>query len=73
MFSGTLVRITEGRSEPRVHEFEDPGRFVVQIQHFSDCILNGRPVLFPPEDAIKNTAALVALKEAARTGRAVAL
>jgi predicted dehydrogenase len=56
-----------------VHEFEDPGRFVVQMAHFSDCILNGKPVMYPPEDAKRNTAALVALKEAARTGRAVAV
>jgi predicted dehydrogenase len=71
MFSGTLVRITTGQGETRVVEFEDANRFKVQIEHFSDCILNAKPVMFPPEDAKKNTAVLVALNRAARLGRAV--
>lgn len=71
MFTGTLVKVTVGENEPRVQEFEDPNRFKVQIEHFSDCILNAKPVMFPPEDAKTNTAALVALKNAACLGRAI--
>jgi len=71
MFSGTEVRIWSNQFEPRVVEFESASRFQVQIEHFTECILNGQPVMFPPEDAKRNTAALVALLRAARLGRAV--
>ncbi len=45
--------------------FEPTNRFQIQIEHFSNCILGREQLAFPPEDALRNTAALVALKLAA--------
>jgi predicted dehydrogenase len=54
-----------------VEEFEVIDRFQAQIEHFSDCILQNRRPAFSPEDGRSNVAVLVALKQAARTGKVV--
>ncbi|MFW6194970.1 MAG: Gfo/Idh/MocA family protein [Chloroflexota bacterium] len=45
-----------------------PNRFTAQFDEFSECVLSGKQPEFPPEDALKNTASLVALLDAARDG-----
>jgi predicted dehydrogenase len=72
LFGGDKVVVTAG-GEERVITFEPTNRFARQMKHFSGCILNGRPVKRPPIDGLRNTAALVALKRSAETGRMVAL
>jgi predicted dehydrogenase len=47
--------------------------FVLEIEHFSDCALNGKPPLLSFEDAKLNCKTIVAVLESAATGRAVAL
>ena len=60
------VQIAIGNDE-RVEKFSGPNRFQVQIERFSDCILQGKVPEFPPEDGLKNVAVLQALKRAAES------
>ena len=52
----------------RTEEMSGPGRFRVQFDDFSECVLTGRAPEFPAEDGLRNTAALVALLTSASTG-----
>jgi D-xylose 1-dehydrogenase (NADP+, D-xylono-1,5-lactone-forming) len=70
LFGGSLVKIVKNGGE-QVHKFDKFDRFQAQIEHFSDCILKGTPQLMPPEDAVKNTAVLVALQASADQGKTV--
>jgi len=60
------VQIAIGNDE-RVEKFSGPNRFQVQIERFSDCILQGKVPEFSPEDGLKNVAVLQALKRAAES------
>lgn len=64
------VRLTiDGKEE--VRSFSAPNRFKVQIEHFADCVLNEKPLEFPPPDAIRNVAFIEALKRSADSGAPV--
>lgn len=67
---GADVRIAIGNDE-RVEQFSGPDRFQVQIERFSNCILEGKTPEFPAEDGLKNVAVLEALRKAAGTGQLV--
>jgi len=64
-----VVVTTDGGE--RTEELAGPGRFTVQFDDFSDCVLTGRAQEFPAEDGLRNTCALVALLASAREGAAV--
>jgi predicted dehydrogenase len=72
LFGGSRVHVAIG-GEEHVEAFESVDRFRLQIEHFSDCILNDKQPMLTPEDARGNTAALVALKRAAIEGGTVAV
>jgi xylose dehydrogenase (NAD/NADP) len=38
---------------------------------FAEAVLSGKPIPYPPEDAVNNMRALDAIAESARTGRRV--
>ncbi|NQU97752.1 MAG: Gfo/Idh/MocA family oxidoreductase [Chloroflexi bacterium] len=63
--SPTVITTDDGR---RTEEMSGPGRFRVQFDDFSECVLTGRAPEFPAEDGLRNTAALVALLTSASTG-----
>ncbi len=71
LFDGKVVKVVLADGVI-TREFGEVDRFQLQLEHFADCILTGAPLWFTVEDARGNTVALVALKEAARTGAAVA-
>ena len=48
-----------------------PNRFTAQLDEFSECVLTGKNPEFPPEDGLRNTAVLEALREAASSGRSI--
>ncbi|MCH7793305.1 MAG: gfo/Idh/MocA family oxidoreductase, partial [Planctomycetes bacterium] len=48
-----------------------PNRFQVQFDEFSDCVLTGKAPEYPPEDGLRNMAAIVALLASARDGGTV--
>ena len=71
-FAGTELTIITG-GETTEKTFEPVNRFQLQIEHFSDCVLNRKPLNTPPEDGKANVAAMVALKTAARERRTIEL
>ena len=55
----------------RVIELSGEDRFQLQIDEFSECILTGKSLEFPPEDGLRNTAVILALYQSAQTGSVV--
>ena len=68
MFDDSGPVIVKTGDDERVEAVPAPDRFRVQLDEFSDCVLTGKPPEFPAEDGLANTAALVALLSAARSG-----
>jgi D-xylose 1-dehydrogenase (NADP+, D-xylono-1,5-lactone-forming) len=54
-------------------EFKEEDRFALQMEHFSDCILNGKTPEFTLQDARLNMVLLEALRKAAEEQKAVCL
>ena len=71
-FTGNTVEVTIDWNT-RVETFDSIDRFKEQIEHFSDCILNDRAPRISTQDSRHNTAALVALAQAAEQGKLVHL
>ncbi|MCY3819583.1 MAG: Gfo/Idh/MocA family oxidoreductase [Gammaproteobacteria bacterium] len=65
------VTITRGDDEPQIMPMTSSNRFEVQLDEFSECVLTGKEPEFPPDDALRNMAAILALYESAATGKAV--
>ena len=71
-FSETVpVRVVRGQEAPEFMEMTSPSRYQVQLDEFSECVLTGKEPRFPPDDALRNMASIVALYESAEKGRAV--
>ena len=74
VFSETVpVTVIRGEAEPDVMELTSPDRFQVQLDEFSECILNRKEPEFPPDDALRNMASILALYESIDTRSAVAV
>ena len=71
MFEDSGPVVVKTGDDERVEAVPAPDRFRVQLDEFSDCVLTGKPPEFPAEDGLANTAALVALSSAARSGAPV--
>ena len=54
-------------------EMASTNRFQVQIDEFSECVLTGKQPEFPPDDALRNMASILALYESVDTGKAIAV
>ena len=73
-FSETVpVTVVRGQEAPQVMEMTSPNRFQVQLDEFSECVLTGKQPGFPPDDALRNMASILALYESADQGSAVAV
>ena len=60
----------EMEGETRVVPIRNGGDvYRLQVDHFSRCVLKGRPLSLPLEDALANMAVIEALRRSARTGR----
>jgi predicted dehydrogenase len=70
LFAADKAMILAGGEDHTV-TFESANRFQIQLEHFSDCILNDLPPMLTLDDAKGNTAVLVALKRAAQEGREI--
>ena len=67
------VTVVRGREAPEVMEMTSPNRYQVQLDEFSECVLSGKPPEYPPDDALRNMASILALYESADNGSAVAV
>ena len=71
MFDDSGPVVIKTGDEERVEATPAPDRFRVQLDEFSECVLTGKRPEFPAGDGLANTAALVALLSAARSGTLV--
>ena len=54
-------------------ELESANHFVLEIEHFSDCVLNGKPPALSLVDALDNCRTLVAAIQSVNTGKVVTM
>ena len=67
-----VVRVRDGAG---VEELTTEGvdQYRLMVEHFSDCILNDRPPVRGPDDALENMRVIEAVRRSAREGRRVLL
>ncbi|MEW5717681.1 MAG: Gfo/Idh/MocA family oxidoreductase, partial [Chloroflexota bacterium] len=56
---------------PTKHTAPAANHYQLMVEHFADCVLNGKPLRFSPEDGRANMRVIDALYESARSGRVV--
>lgn len=64
LFHGTRYEITD-KTGVREDRFEGSDRFRLQLEHFADCVINGREPRITPEDSAANMVVLDRLRESA--------
>jgi D-xylose 1-dehydrogenase (NADP+, D-xylono-1,5-lactone-forming) len=68
----TAFTIQPSHGDPQTVEFDAVNQFLLEIEHFSDCVLGGSTVLLDPHlDAVGNAVVIDAIRESARTGSLV--
>jgi predicted dehydrogenase len=71
-YSGLRMRVGgSGRIEERILPVVD--QFAAEMDHFSDCIMNGTEPLTPGEEGLRDLEIMMAIYESARSGRPIAL
>jgi predicted dehydrogenase len=61
------------RSDSKPLEAPEVDQFATEMDNFADCIINNRPTTVPGEMGLRDVQTMMALYEAARTGRTVTL
>jgi len=59
------------RSDGKELAFQEPDQFAHEMDDFAECIMTGRPTSVPGEMGLRDLRTLMAIYEAARTGRTV--
>ncbi|MDA0676706.1 MAG: Gfo/Idh/MocA family oxidoreductase [Chloroflexi bacterium] len=67
------VIVTKEDGSEQVMEMTSTNRFQVQLDEFSECVLTGKQPQFPPADALRNMASVLALYESVDSKKAVAV
>jgi predicted dehydrogenase len=69
-YRGLRLSVTQGeeRAELLIGQVN---HFAAEMDHFSDCVLNGKDPRTPGEEGLADMRVIAAIEEAARTGRAV--
>ena len=65
------VRVAREDGSLQAMEMTSTNRFQVQLDEFSECVLTGKKPEFPPDDALRNMASVLALYESAEEGTSV--
>jgi predicted dehydrogenase len=69
-FSYRGLRLTVAKPSGREQvNLTEVNHFAAQMDHFSDCVLNGRDPRTPGEEGLADMRVIAAIEEAARTGR----
>lgn len=63
--------VIDRNGDKQTIELHSENRFQVQLDEFSECVLTGKQPEYPVEDGIQNMAAILALYESARQGKAI--
>jgi predicted dehydrogenase len=61
------------RSDGQEIRFDPVDHFAIQMDNFSQCILNDRPTIVPGEEGLQDLRIMMAIYQAARSGSAVRL
>jgi predicted dehydrogenase len=61
------------RSDRKALEAPEVDQFMTEMDDFADCIINNRPTSVPGEMGLRDVRTMMALYEAAKTGRTVSL
>jgi predicted dehydrogenase len=61
------------RSDNKPLAFPEVDQFATEMDNFADCIINNRPTSVPGEMGLRDVRTMMALYEAARTGKTVTL
>ncbi len=69
---GTEIRLVNG-DKVRALPFPAADQYTCMVEHFGECVLRGRPLRFPPGDAVANMRVLDTAFRSMRTGRPVRL
>jgi len=70
-FDETMPLTVEKDGTTEVIALTGDNRFQIQLDEFSDCVVNGKKPEFPAEDALRNMAAVLALYQSAETATIV--
>jgi predicted dehydrogenase len=71
-YSGLRMRAGSGnRVEERFHRVVD--HFAAEMDHLSECVMNGTEPLTPGEEGLKDLTVMMAIYEAAKAGKTVTL
>jgi len=63
----TIIYEHHGRQGTVVHHLTGVDEYQVMVEHFGRCVLEGRPVRYPPTEAAANMRVIEALKRSARS------
>lgn len=64
----TMVYEHHGRQGTTAHAVHGVDEYQLMVDHFADCVLNDKPLRYPPVEAAANMRAIEALYESARNG-----
>jgi D-xylose 1-dehydrogenase (NADP+, D-xylono-1,5-lactone-forming) len=64
----TTVYEYHGRQPSKAHTIPGVDEYQLMVEHFSDCVLQGKPFRYPPSEAASNMRAIEALYRSARSG-----
>jgi predicted dehydrogenase len=72
-YSGLHMRILRGGTNIEHRDFPNRDHFALEMDHFSDCVMNNTEPLTPGEEGLKDMRIIAAIYESARTGKPVKL
>jgi predicted dehydrogenase len=61
------------RSDGQAIQLTDIDQFAAEMDDFAQCILNNQPTRVPGEEGLRDVKIMMAIYEAARTGKTVSL
>jgi xylose dehydrogenase (NAD/NADP) len=68
----TDIRLVSGEKTQAIR-FAANDQYARMVEHFGECVLRGRPLRYPPDDAVANMKVIDAAFRSIRTGRPVRL
>lgn len=63
-----VIEERRGRAGTTLHHVPGADEYRGMVEHFATCVLEGRPVRYPPAEAVANMRAIEALYRSARAG-----
>lgn len=69
----SLARVVDGAEQQSTIQIKEQNQFALMIDHFAECLQQGRNVHTPGEEGLQDQRIMDAIYESARTGRTVKL